>query len=287
MLPSGDLQPLIEEISSFIDERARRFHAAGKIIALHEEQSFEYRFAALCRECPEFGAQFDIMFLLGKEMFALIRNEHLLDAVECLLGSEITCNPVQHLRAKMPAGSTWREISEDVPWHQDAQVNLGGDGLQADIITCWIPLVDATMETGAMEVIPGAFNSGLLHHIKEKDKLGPTIVDDRISESAGKAAPCPKGGVIFMNKYTPHRGTPNRSGIVRWSLDFRYQRTGSPSGRPQHPDFVVRSGSNPGAVYDDYEDWCRRWREGLNAKPFGKDGLRAGDDSKALELTGY
>jgi hypothetical protein len=266
-----DLHLLIDELTGAIDERATRMKEAGKISDAYETEPFDRRFASLCRECPEIGVRFDIMFLLGREMFALLRHERFLDAVECLLGSEITCNPVQHLRAKMPEGAEWRSVSEDVPWHQDAQVNRAGEGLRADIITCWIPLVDATMERGAMEVIPDAFKFGLLNHIDESDKLGPSISDSRIADADAQPAPCPKGGVVFLNKYTPHRGTPNRTDIVRWSLDLRYQRTGSPSGRPNHPDFIVRSRRDPTSVYTDYEEWRQRWIEGLKAKPFARE----------------
>jgi len=65
--------------------------------------------------------------------------------------------------------------------------------------------------------------------------------------------------VIFMNKYTPHRSTPNNSDKCRWSLDLRYQTTGHHTGRTAHPDFVVRSTDDSAAVMDDYQEWCCLW----------------------------
>jgi len=61
-------------------------------------------------------------------------------------------------------------------------------------------------------------------------------------------AECPKGGVIFMTKLTPHRGLPNVSDLVRWTIDLRYQKTGTPTGRPYNPDFPVRSKETPKSV---------------------------------------
>ena len=75
--------------------------------------------------------------------------------------------------------------------------------------------------------------------------------------------PCSKGDIIFMNKFTPHRSTPNQSNRCRWSLDLRYQTTGHHTGRTGHPDFVVRSPSDANNVMRDYNIWCERWIDAL------------------------
>ena len=59
---------------------------------------------------------------------------------------------------------------------------------------------------------------------------------------------------------------PNTSDTVRWSMDLRYQRTGTPTGRSFWPDFVVRSRANPDAVLKDHDTWCRRWVEALEQR---------------------
>ena len=78
-----------------------------------------------------------------------------------------------------------------------------------------------------------------------------------------RAVPVHKGGIVFMHRYMPHRSTPNYSDGVRWSMDLRYQPTGQPTGRPFHPDFVVRSRRNPESVLTDHAEWSRRWIEAL------------------------
>lgn len=263
----ADLQPVIDEIERAIDERAQALHAQGKLAELHEHEPFERRFALLSRQCPEINRQFDIMYLLGPAMFDFLRSDRLLDVVESLLGRELSCNPIQHLRAKLPWKGDGEQPSsmENVPWHQDAAVT-SKDSETSEIITFWLPLVDATAETGCMEVMPEVFKIGYLEHQAEG---GTTIVPQLLPHVKPVTAECRKGGIVIMNKYTPHRGTTNRSGIVRWSLDLRFHKTGAPSGRSFHPSFVARSRANPNSVLTDCDDWRRMWREALE-KPAQK-----------------
>ena len=78
-----------------------------------------------------------------------------------------------------------------------------------------------------------------------------------------RAVPVHKGGVIFMHRHTPHTSTPNYSDGVRWSIDLRYQETGTPTGRPFHPDFVARSRRDPSSELTDHAEWSRLWIEAL------------------------
>jgi hypothetical protein len=267
VLTDKDLQPVIAEIERFIDERAQVFHKEGRIAELYPNEPFERRFALLYEQCPEINRKFDIMHLLGPAMFRFLTNERLLDVVECLLGSELSCNPIQHLRSKMPwKGDGEQAVSMDnVPWHQDAAVT-SDDSEASEIITFWLPLVHATKETGCMEIIPHAFKGGYLKHQAEG---GTTIVPELLPAAKPITAECRKGGIVMMNKYTPHRGTSNRSDHVRWSLDLRYHKTGAASGRAFHPSFVARSRINPASVLGDYGEWRKLWQDAL-ARPSQK-----------------
>ncbi|SFI62957.1 Phytanoyl-CoA dioxygenase (PhyH) [Paenibacillus sp. UNC496MF] len=264
VLSEADLRPVIGELEREIDERARRLFSEGKLKALYEEEPFERRYAFLYRECREIGKGFDIQHLLGEAMFRHLGSEKLLDVAECLLGSEISCNPIQHLRAKLPSAYAGDEPDyfQNVPWHQDCAVTTP-DSDASEIITFWMPLVDATAETGCMEVMPGAFKQGYLDHRAE----GGTMIDPaKLPEIVPVRAECPKGSLVIMNKYTPHRGIGNRSGIVRWSIDLRYHKTGANSGRSFQPSFPVRSARDPESVLRDAGEWRRLWREVSEAK---------------------
>src|SRR5579871_1315537 len=260
ILTDADLEPVKEEYARWIDRRACELAAEGKITDLHEDAPFERRAALLYAQSPEITSGLDIMFVRGPATFAFLHNARLLDAVESLVGPEITCNPIQHIRAKPPAASSGTGTGfYNVPWHQDAGVTWE-EADNSDIITCWMPLVDATVENGCMEVMPGAWKQGYREHQAEG---GTTIRPDLLPDVPPRAVPVRKGGIVFMHRYTPHRSTPNYTDGVRWSLDLRYQPAGTPTGRPFHPDFVARSRRNPASVLTDHAEWSRRWQVAL------------------------
>lgn len=264
VLGEEDLAPLIAEYEAWVDHRARALFAEGKVSDLCEGEPFGRRFGGLYAQCPEIEQGMDLMAARGPAVFAFLRNPNLLDAVESLVGPEITCNPIQHLRAKPPAAvSSAGPGFYNVPWHQDAGVTWE-EADASDIVTCWLPLVDATVENGCMEVLPGAFRQGYLEHVAEG---GTTIRPDLVPDIPPRPVPVPKGGIVFMHRHTPHRSTPNLSDGVRWSVDLRYQPTGVPTGRPFHPDFVARSRSRPESELTDHAAWDRLWREALAHPP--------------------
>ncbi|MDQ2686437.1 MAG: phytanoyl-CoA dioxygenase family protein [Armatimonadota bacterium] len=258
VVTDADLAPVIAEFEQWIDAQAKRLHADGKVTDLAEGQSFERRFATLYAQTPEIGAGMDIMFMRGPATFAFLRNKNLLDAVECLVGPEILCNPIQHVRAKPPSASSGTGAGFfNVPWHQDAGVTWE-EADNTHIVTCWLALVDATVENGCMEVMPRVEN-----YLEHQAEGGTTIRPDLLPTVEPRAVPVKKGGLVFMHRWTPHRSTPNFTPDVRWSLDLRYQQMGTPTGRPFHPAFVARSASHPESVLTDHAEWSRLWTDAL------------------------
>ena len=102
VVTEADMAPVIAEYSDWIDKRARELQAQGKITDLCENEGFRTRLARLFEQSPEITQNMDIMQMRGQAMFNFLRCENLLDAVEGLVGPEITCNPIQHIRAKVP-----------------------------------------------------------------------------------------------------------------------------------------------------------------------------------------
>ena len=258
-----DLQPVIDGYSRWIDGRAKQLFDEGKISDLVEGEPFEKRFARLYAQSREIEKGMDIMFARLPEMFDFLRNPRLLGAVSRLIGTnEITCNPIQHIRGKvtdLSGGSYF-----NVPWHQDAAVTWE-EADSTDIVTCWLPLVDATEENGCMRVLPGVFRGGVLSH--KGGAGGATIPDETLPNVEPRLAAVKKGGVVFMHRCTPHHSTPNHTDTVRWSIDLRYQPTGLPTGRPFHPEFVARSEENPASVLTDHAAWSKLWADALAAPP--------------------
>lgn len=263
VVTEADLAPMTAELEAWVDAKARALQAEGAIMDLAEGQDFGNRIARLYAQSPRITEGLDVMQSRGPKLFEFLRNDNVLDAVQSLLDTpEITCNPIQHLRAKAPASATGEGASFfNVPWHQDKAVTWE-EADESDIITCWLALVDATVENGCMEVVPNVFKNGLLEH--KPGAGGPSIPPEAFGPDAEiRPVPVKRGGFVFMHRCTPHRSTPNFTESARWSLDLRYQPTGQPTGRPFHPEFIARSEANPKSVLTDHTVWANRWIEAL------------------------
>ncbi len=273
-LTNDDLDPVIEGIETYVDDRARGLYAEGLITELHEGEPFERRLARITRENTAIYDEIDIMHMRAEALFRFLGNNRMLDLVESLVGPEITCSPIQHLRAKLPEGlaglsehggndeggeeALAARIRENVaPWHQDAQVHLE-DADPVFILTVWLPLCDTDEGNGCLQIIPRVH-----HHRTVYWSEGFGIEDGGLPEGEVLSLPMKKGDVLLMHKLIPHRSIPNRSGTIRWSLDLRYQQTGLPTGRSFYPNFIVRSRRHPEFVLSDYATWNRGWEEAL------------------------
>lgn len=260
-----DLQPLILEIEDWVDQRARKLFARHEIAELYEDAPFVERYARLFAQSKNIGRGLDTMYMLGPALHEFLFLPNLLDAIEPIVGKEITCNPIQHLRAKPPAKLEGHEDPSfhNVPWHQDAGVMMK-EAEHSNILTCWLPLTDVTVEMGCMRALPNCVEGGYLPHIGDGEtRIDPALIPDRKPIELT----CKKGDVVLMSQFTPHSSTPNRTDQCRWSLDLRYQTTGLHTGRTAHPEFEVRSAKGP--VKKDYEAWRARWIDALkNPKGF-------------------
>jgi phytanoyl-CoA hydroxylase len=201
------------------------------------------------------------------ELFQLMRNERLLDSLECFLGSEISISPIYHFNLKL--AERHLKLAEDraaagqnVPhplwdfhvgttgWHTDAAYGLP-DSHSSRTINAWIPITSATFENGCLLVAPGS------HRMKPEREIAK-----HVTAVALVAAP---GDVIFLDNNILHASLPNRSADdIRWAFSFRYLRTGEPSGRPFLPGFVARSRLSPERELRDPQLWSNMWRAALD-----------------------
>ena len=264
LFSEDDFVAVKREISDHLDARARALHAEGLIRELHADAPFETRFALLAAQCDEIHGGNDTTDILGDALFRFMRHPRLLDAIAALVGPEISLNPIQHLRAKPPAAAGRRIGFYEVPWHQDSGVTTA-DSDGALLITAWIPLGGASETMGCLRLIPGFHRRGHVRHVSDP-AYGTTIDPALLPADGHVSGACRPGEIVLMSQFTPHSSTPNLSQVCRWSLDLRYQATGSPSGRAGHPSTTVRSLRDPTAEVNDPAVWRAAWKAAL-AKP--------------------
>lgn len=249
-----DLQPLRDELSKIVEQRARELHAVGLLRNRCDDEPFERRLAKLCAQVEDRSAllsAFEGKVHKTEGLFRVMTHSGLLDIVEALIGPEILAHPQFNLRAKLPGDPV-----AEVPWHQDLAY-LEPEADQTPMVNFWIPLIDAPMETGALQVIPGSHLWGLLPHPRiEFDYLG--LPDDTLPPHDVVDCPLPLGGVLVMQHKTVHRSVANSSDKVRWSVDIRYSDPAYPTGRPSVPGFLARSQKHPERVARSVHDWLAR-----------------------------
>ena len=153
-------------------------------------------------------------------MFAVQTHPAILDIVESLIGPEILAHPQFNIRPKLPNQDT-----SVVPWHQDLGY-LQPDASETFMVNFWIPLVDATVENGCMEVIAGSHKVPLINHVTG---LGPGrnfkgIVDEALPDGEQVQCPVPLGSVLLIQHKTIHRSVPNHSDHIRWRHGYTLQR---------------------------------------------------------------
>jgi hypothetical protein len=103
------------------------------------------------------------------------------------------------------------------PWHQDVTDHRGPDGGYSPVaLACWIPLVDATVDNGTLEVIPGIYDAPYPHQQTEDGKI--FIDPDLLPDTPRATLPCPAGDVLFLDRFLPHRTLPNQTARIRWTL---------------------------------------------------------------------
>lgn len=275
--PERDFEPVIRDFAKTLDRLAGKLVADGAIDHDYGNLPFRARLIEICRVTGRtYSQHFDISLPQGTvtqetplnlpdSLFRILTNERLLDVVEGMVGPEITANPVQHIRMKLPKGTVtqkkaghWDGLAEKVSWHQDNAVMLpeADDGR---IISVWFSFGAATQENGCLRLIPGSHLGGMAEHCPRDTGVS---IPERIAleQGAAVAVPMAPGSALFFDQRLMHESLDNATeDEVRISADLRFQRTGEPSGRPAFPSLVVRS-ADPGSV-GDAASWRQSWFE--------------------------
>ena len=142
---------------------------------------------------------------------AVATHPALSDPIASLLAPEIPTGHVIRTRAAIPAFTS--RIS---PWHQDVPRPQSATGCATVRVACWIPLSDVDENTGALEVLPGAWNAPCAHEEGDDGQFG--IPDHALPPGERCVVPMRAGDALLLDRFIPHRALPTRGLRGRWSV---------------------------------------------------------------------
>jgi ectoine hydroxylase-related dioxygenase (phytanoyl-CoA dioxygenase family) len=146
----------------------------------------------------------------------LIRHPRILDAVEDLIGPDILCWTSTFF---IKEAST----PDFVSWHQDSTYwGLDSD----DVVTAWLALSDAPIESGAMKFIPGSHRGEQLPHadtFHQHNLLsrGQEIAV-KVDEEKAVYVPLQAGEISLHHVKLAHGSAPNTTADRRIGFAIRY-----------------------------------------------------------------
>ncbi len=188
-------------------------------MSMNEAEGYRHRLAAFeaanrtgrpIREIVKAKAHLVCLALLE-----IVRRREILDAVEDLLGPNILC---------WSTGLFVKEAGDPafVSWHQDATYW----GLAPhDVVTAWVAVSPATVESGAMRFLPGSHIGPFSTHTNTFDQhnllsRGQTIA--QVDETRAIDAVLRPGQFSLHHVRLAHESRPNRSDDRRIGIAIRY-----------------------------------------------------------------
>ena len=274
----------MKAVDESVDKLVEKLYNAGKIPHKAEEDGFYNRLITIEKMFPGAAVLLHKDGYLPKGFQNLWSNEKLLNIVEQFIGQDIAANPGWNLRPKTP-------INEEttVPWHQD-NAYFYEASINTLLATAWIPLIDANITNGCMQVIEGGQRPGktATHTCCAGNTWYVDLAEEEMVKTLGvnmekDVVTCevPLGGVLFISNCVPHRSLENYSDKIRWSLDLRWQDPAKPTGYEGVKDcLLLRSSKDPNYS----PDWNRFASEDRNK--LQKDVLGIGEDELDTTIHG-
>ena len=249
LFTQDELDLAIQTINECVDNLAEKLYRGGKIKDKAVKAGFYERLTLLENQFPGTAVLLHKLGNLPVGFRGLWSNEKLLNIIEQFVGPEIAAHPVWNLRPKSPMNDQTM-----VPWHQD-NAYFFESALHTLIATAWIPLIDANVTNGCIQVVRGGHRVGrtATHTCCAGDTWHVDLAEDEIEKTLEvdmkkDVVTCevPLGGVLFINNGIPHRSLENYSDKIRWSLDLRWQKPDSPSGFEGMKDcLLLRTAKDP------------------------------------------
>jgi chlorinating enzyme len=171
---------------------------------------------------------------------ALVHHPNILDPVETILGPNLLCWTTNFFikEANSPGF---------VSWHQDAFYwGLSRD----DVVTAWVALSPANLESGCMKFVPGSQTQDHLKHVDtfHKDNLLSRGQEIAVKVDTERTVDCilNPGEMSLHHVKVVHGSEPNRSNDRRIGLAIRYIPTDVKQLKVRDSATLVRGVDNDG-----------------------------------------
>ena len=208
------------------ERQSEQYHREGfffPVPVLSEEEVTDLRGRLEAVEARQGGAlqqpQRNKAHLLFKWLDDLMRDPRVVDPIEDLIGPDILCwNTLFWI--KEPGSRSF------VSWHQDIHY-WGLDG--GEVVSAWIALSPASVESGCMRVLPGTHKGEILAHrdrYHESNMLtrGQEVAE-AIDETKAVFMPLEPGQMSLHSVRLAHASGPNSSNDRRIGVSLHYMPT--------------------------------------------------------------
>lgn len=230
--PSGKLQELYSK---------QGYLSALSVLKETELKEARHAFSELEEELGIEYTQYSLhnVHLQYPWVMALTKHPRILQVVKAVLGPDVILLDSRFI-CKYPALNS-HKADDDLPyvaWHQDMRY-WGIDG--GPVLSVWLALDDSLKENGALQVIPGSHNSGMLPHRQAVRPGNMLSVNQEIPEELvqmEKVVFCPlsAGQMSVHDGLLVHASDPNTSPRRRCGFVIRYVPTCAyPTQDPDRP----------------------------------------------------
>lgn len=234
LLPRGEVEAAAEDIAQTLKD-------AGWI---PEGADLATGRADLAKFCVEPQPAFMEVFyrqLALRSLHALKQHPNLMAVFDMLFDEPAFCPPHFVTRLAFPSGEDYA-----TPAHQDF-VHFEGSRRNW---AAWIPFTPVEDARGGLAVAAGSHKLGPLD-MRPALGAGQMAIDRDLSDLDWRWSPFEPGDVLIHNCLNVHKGRPNRTDMMRVSMDSRYQPLSEPIGEK------FLGVSHQMRTWDDlYADWA-------------------------------
>lgn len=207
-------------------EQIKKFYQDGYVFPLdvmNEDEANGLRQQLEAHESKQGGnldpSQRSKSHLLFKWLDNLIRDHRILDPVEQLIGPDILCwNTIFWIK---DVGS-----ESFVSWHQDTRYwGLSND----QVVSVWLALSPASIESGCMRVMPGTHKGDVLPHEDRYDEANMLTrgqeITQGVDDSEAVFMPLKTGQISIHNYRLAHASGPNTALDRRIGISMHFMPT--------------------------------------------------------------